>query len=166
MRAQKSIIVGDRYLLIVLKRDLSMNSITSTHSLQTSLHLGSNDVAKDKYENSTTVKIHPSDNEKTVSKGLPEDKVSISAEAAEKQLKEEKTASVDASDSAKQKSIQELAEDIKQKTIDDIKERIENVTEALQAAKIQDDESSKEQAKLLQSQLNDLNAQLLTLMTG
>jgi len=142
-----------------------MNSTNGNYSLQTALHLGSNDVSKSKNEVSIKLEIRPSQNDETAAKGLPKDQVSISAEAAEKQLQEKRTENVDGSDSTKKTSIMELAEEIKQKMIDDIKERIKEVSEALQKLKAQDDESSKEQVKLLQGQLNDLNAQLLTIMS-
>lgn len=87
------------------------------------------------------------------------------SDAARQQLKEEQKANIDASDDSKHKSIMELAEEIKQKTIDDIKKRIKELTEELKKLTAQSDESSKEQAKLLQKQINDLNGQLLTIMT-
>lgn len=100
-----------------------------------------------------------------MAQGLPADEVSISDEAAEKLLEEKRITHVDGADSSKKKSIMAIAEEIKQKTIDDLKERIEKLTEQFQKLRSQGDESSKEQIKLLQGQLNDLNAQLLTIMT-
>ncbi len=101
----------------------------------------------------------------SLAKAWAEDTVSISDEANE-QLKEEMNESVDVSGGSESKSILEMAEELKQKIIDDLKERIEKVAEELQKLKSQDDESSKDQAKLLQKQINDLNGQLLTIMTS
>ena len=143
-----------------------MDSINHTNFTQTSLHLESNNAAKDKSENSNNLVIRPSDNQKATAQGLPKDEVSISPEAAKKLLDEKKSESVDGSGSSKEKSIMEQAEEMKQKMLDDIKERIDEITEKLQKLEAQSDEASKEQAKLLQGQLNDLNAQLLTIMTS
>jgi len=93
------------------------------------------------------------------------DKVSISDEAKE-QLKDEIKESVSVSDGSETKSIFEMAEELKQKIIADLKEQIDKISEELQKLKAQDDEGSKEQVKLLQKQINDLNGQLLTIMTS
>jgi len=93
------------------------------------------------------------------------DKVSISDEAKE-QLKDEIKENVSVSDGSETKSIFEMAEELKQKIIADLKERIDKISEELQKLKAQDDEGSKEQVKLLQKQINDLNGQLLTIMTS
>ena len=60
----------------------------------------------------------------------------------------------------------ELAEEVKQKNIDNIKDKIEELTEDLKKLEGQDNENAKEQAKLLQVQINDLNGQLLVVMTS
>ncbi len=143
-----------------------MTLIPSTNSVQTSLHLGNNEVAKGRGDNSTNITIKPSHNQQTSAKSMSDDRVSISAEAAEKQLKDKKSENLDASDNAKNKSVMELAEEIKQKTIDDIKNRLKELTEQLHKLDGQRDEKSQEQAKLLQGQITDLNAQLLTIMSA
>ena len=142
-----------------------MNSITSTSSRLTNLHLDNNEAGKANNDVVIHGEARTNSNEKNVAQGLPADQVSISDEAAEKLSEENKTKNIDGSDGAKQKSIMELAEELKQKVIDDIKERIEELTEEMQRLETQGDESSKEQAKLLQGQINDLNAQLLTIMS-
>lgn len=141
-----------------------MQSITS--SRQASLHIDNNAAANAKNDVSIQVEISPSHNEKVSAKGLLEDKVSISAEAAKKLLEESKAENIDATENSKPASIMELAEEIKQKTIEDLKERIKELAEELQNLKAQEDESSKEQAKLLQAQINSLNAQLLTILSN
>jgi archaellum component FlaC len=96
------------------------------------------------------------------------DKVSISAEASElleKEKVEAKNENISATDDTKSKSIMEVAEEIKQEIIDDIKKQIEKINEELQKVKGRDDEGSKERAKVLQGQINDLNGQLITIMT-
>ncbi len=142
-----------------------MNSIFSTNSIQTTLHLSNNEVPKVSNAGSIDLETAPSHNPNTSSKNWPEDEISISDEAKE-QLEEEKKENVDASDSSKHKSIMEFAEEIKQKTIDDLKKRIEELTEELKKLAAQGDEHSKELAKVLQRQINDLNGQLLTIMTS
>jgi len=143
-----------------------MNSITSTSSRLTSLHLDNNETGKANNDVVIHGEARASSNEKTVAQGLPADQVSISDEAAEKLREESETKNIDGSDGAEPKSIMQLAEELKQKAIDDIKERIEELMEEIQKLETQGDESSKEQAKLLQAQLNDLNAQLLTIMSN
>lgn len=91
----------------------------------------------------------------TNKKEWPEDKLSISAEGKKKLEEEEES-----------KTPQELAEELKQKTIDNIKERLEQLREELKKLEGQTDEASLETAKLLQGQINDLNGQLLTIMTS
>jgi len=130
------------------------------------LNLGNNEYTKANNENSINIEVEPRNNRQAEAKGLPEDKVSISAEAEKKQLDEKKNDKLDASDSAKKKSIMELAEEIKQKTIDDIKDKIKELTEQLQQLEAQGDESAKEQVESLQRQITDLNAQLLTIMAS
>jgi len=144
-----------------------MSSIFTTNSIPSSIHLRNNELPKAndaKNASSMVLETTANNNPETASKDWPEDKLSLS-EAAKQQLKEEKKANIDASDDSKHKSIMELAEEIKQKTIDDIKKRIKELTEELKKLTAQDDESSKERAKLLQKQINDLNGQLLTIMT-
>jgi|GEM_PF-4365556 len=143
-----------------------MNSINSTNSTVVSLHLGSNEASKANNDNLVNVEIKPEKNQQTESTGLPKDKVSISAEAEKIQREEKENANVDASDNAKKKSIMELADEMKQKIIDDLKDRIKELTEKLQQLEAQGNESAKEQAKLLQRQITDLNAQLLTVMSS
>jgi uncharacterized membrane protein (DUF106 family) len=60
----------------------------------------------------------------------------------------------------------EIAAEVKQKKIDDIKARIEQIAEELHKLQGQEDEASKEQAKLLQQQINDLTGQLVIIMSS
>jgi chaperonin cofactor prefoldin len=60
----------------------------------------------------------------------------------------------------------EIAAEVKQKAIDDIKDRIEQIAEELHKLQDQEDETSKEQIKLFQQQINDLTGQLLTIMSS
>ena len=151
-------------------RGVFMSSIFTTNSRQASIHLIDNELPKvnsvndANNESSKALVIATANKQVTYSKDWPEDELSLS-DAARQQLKEEQKANIDASDDSKHKSIMELAEEIKQKTIDDIKKRIKELTEELKKLTAQSDESSKEQAKLLQKQINDLNGQLLTIMT-
>ena len=101
------------------------------------------------HNNSTNVKITPSINEIPITKDWPEDKISISEEA-KKELESHNKENVDASDTSQSKSILELAAEIKQKTIGDLKKRIEELTQELKRLESENDESSKEQAKLIQ----------------
>lgn len=135
-----------------------MNLTVGANSTQTSIHLSNN-------ENSTNIKITQNNNQVTATKEWPEDSVSISDEA-KKKLEEATKISIGAPEGSQNKSLMELAEEIKQKTIEDIKERIKELTEELQKLEAQNDENSKEQAKLLQGQINALNGQLLTVMTS
>ena len=141
-----------------------MNSILNINSGQTSLHLSSEQASKTNNQNSTNVKITPSINEIPITKDWPEDKISISEEA-KKELESHNKENVDASDTSQSKSILELAAEIKQKTNGDLKNRIEELTQELKRLEAENDESSKEQAKLIQGQINALNGHLLTIMT-
>jgi uncharacterized protein HemX len=60
----------------------------------------------------------------------------------------------------------EIAAEFKQKAIDDIKDRIKQIAEELHKLQDQEDETSKEQIKLFQQQINDLTGQLLTIMSS
>lgn len=60
----------------------------------------------------------------------------------------------------------EIAAEVKQKAIDDIKDRIEQIAEELHKLQDQEDETSKEQIKLFQQQINDFTGQLLTIMSS
>jgi hypothetical protein len=60
----------------------------------------------------------------------------------------------------------EIAAEVKQKKIDDIKARIEQIAEELHKLQGQEDVASKEQAKLLQQQINDLTGQLVIIMSS
>jgi hypothetical protein len=142
-----------------------MNSMTNSDLIQASIGLSHNKLSNANNENSTNINSTEVTQQNTSTKDWPEDKVSISVEGNE-QLEEERKESLGVSDGSESKSIMEMAEELKQKTIDDLKERIEIASEELQKIKGQDDESSKEQAKLLQKQINDLNIQLLTIMTN
>jgi len=141
-----------------------MNSILNINSGQTSLHLSSDQTSKTNSQSAINVKITPSINENSITKDWPEDQVSISEEA-KKELESHNTENVDASDTSESKSILEIAEEIKQKTIDDLKKRIEELTQELKRLEAENVESSKEQAKLIQGQINALNGHLLTVMT-
>jgi transposase len=142
-----------------------MTSITNIDLRQSNVDLGNNKLSNVNNDQATNNDITEGINPNASAKGWAEDTVSISDEANE-QLKEEMKESVSVSGGSESKSIFEMAEELKQKMIDDLKERIEKVSEELQKLKSQDDEGSKEQAKLLQKQINDLNGQLLTIMTS
>jgi len=145
-----------------------MSSMFTTNSIPTRIHLRNSEPPKAndaKNEGAKALDITTSNKQVTSSKDWPEDELSLSEEARQ-QLKQEQKASIDASDDSKHKSIMELAEEMKQQTIDDIKKRIKELTEELQKVAAQNDESSKELAKLLQKQINDLNGQLLTILTS
>lgn len=142
-----------------------MTSITNLDLKQSNLGLSNDKLSNVNNERATNNDITQGIIPNASTKAWAEDTVSISDEANE-QLKDEMKESVSVSDGSKSKSMMEMAEEIKQKTIDDIKERIEKVSEELQKLKGQDDEGSKEQTKLLQKQINDLNGQLLTIMTS
>ncbi|NQZ23684.1 MAG: hypothetical protein HRT53_16750 [Colwellia sp.] len=142
-----------------------MTSITNIALRQSNLSLSNDKLSNTNNERATNIDITGSTTPNVHTKGWPEDKVSISDEANE-QLKEESKESVNVSAGSESKSIFAMAEELKQKIIADLKERIEKVSEELQKLKGQDDEGSKEQVKLLQKQINDLNGQLLTIMTS
>lgn len=142
-----------------------MTSITNLDLRQSNLDLSDNKLSSVNNAHATNIDITEEVNPNASSKAWSEDTVSISDEANE-QLKDEMKESVGLSSGSESKSVLEMAEELKQKIIDDLKERIEKVSEELQKLKSQDDEGSKEQAKLLQKQINDLNGQLLTIMTS
>jgi hypothetical protein len=142
-----------------------MTSLTNLDLRQSNLGFGNDKSLNINNERASNNIKTEETNPNSAAKVWADDKVSISDEANE-QLKEDIKENVSVSDGSESKSIFEMAEELKQKIIDDLKERIEKVSEDLQKLKSQDDEGSKEQAKLLQKQINDLNGQLLTIMTS
>ena len=142
-----------------------MTSIANIALRQPNLGLSNDKLSNANNERTTNIDRTVSTIPNASTKDWPEDKVSISAEANE-QLKEKIKESVSVSAGSESKSIFAMAEELKQKIIADLKERIEKVSEELQKLKGQEDEGSKEQVKLLQKQINDLNGQLLTMMTS
>jgi molecular chaperone DnaK (HSP70) len=149
-----------------------MNTISNTGSTPANAALNVNSGVSShktsKANDKSSMDVEPTAN--TKQNTAAKDKVSISAEASEllekeKEKVEAKNENISATDDTKSKSIMEVAEEIKQEIIDDIKKQIEKINEELQKVKGQDDEGSKERAKVLQGQINDLNGQLITIMT-
>jgi RNA processing factor Prp31 len=147
-----------------------MNIISNTGSTPANAALNVNSGVSShktsKANDKSSMDVEPTAN--TKQNTAAKDKVSISAEASElleKEKTEAKNENISATDDTKSKSIMDVAEEIKQEIIDDIKKQIEKINEELQKVKGQDDEGSKERAKVLQGQINDLNGQLITIMT-
>ena len=144
-----------------------MNSISDPDPNSIQPNVNSKSIEILNTHNDVSASIEKSNNSKksTFIKAWAEDKLSISLEA-NKKLEDELKLNAEASEEPKSKSIMELAAEVKQKAIDDIKERIEQIAEELHKLQGQEDEASKEQAKLLQQQINDLTGQLLTIMSS
>jgi hypothetical protein len=142
-----------------------MNLISDLNSIRQNVNSNSIDVLNTHNERSVSVEENNSSKKSTFTKSWAEDKLSISLEA-NKKLEDELNLNVETSDEPKSKSIIEISAEVKQKTIDDIKARIEQIAEELHKSQGQEDEASKEKAKLLQQQINDLTGQLLTIMSS
>ena len=142
-----------------------MNSISDLNSIQQNVNSNSINLLNTHDERSVSIEESNSFKKSTFTKDWTEDKLSISLEANNK-LEDELNLNIESSDEPKSKSIMGIAAEVKQKTIDDIKARIEQIAEELHKLQGQEDEASKEQAKLLQQQINDLTGQLLTIMSS